>query len=208
MSEREPLNTGSAESPAPLSTAAPGPKRSPLSKGSAIVLLVVGVIAVFTIIAVIFTPRTSGPVGNAEEAGFIGTWSSELQSLTISQNGEARGTDGCNGQGSTWSYTDGELRFGGFIGTEMACLDDEGNLLNGWLGKATTASFEGSDPDRLTFYDRDGKSLGALSRTAEDGPLPGEVDPTSPPLAPGPLDDPGPVAGGGLETPDPRPMNP
>ena len=202
MSEREPLNTGSAEPPAPLSTAAPGPKRSPLSKGSAIVLLAVGFIAIFTILAMIFTPRATGPVGAVDEAGFIGNWSSELQSLEISANGEARGTDGCNGQGSSWSYSAGTVSFDGFVGTMMACLDEDGEMLNGWLGRAATASFESSSPDRLSFYDGEGKKLGELTRSA------GSDSPTSPPLAPGPLDDPGPVAGGGLETPDPRPMNP
>lgn len=202
-----------AEPTSTLPTAEPQSNHRGPSKGTRIFLTVaVAAIVLIAILAAIFTPRAVGPVA---EADYIGTWSAGLQSVTISPNGEARGTDGCNGQGSRWSLGADRINFDGFMGTMMACLTPEGKMLNGWLGQSSYAQF-GTDPNQLIFFGQSGEKLGSMVRGAAPEPMPGRPMPTGDPMLPGPDDPtvPGPADDSDSLVdpmpgrPDPRPMFP
>lgn len=186
MSERDFNITGSVEPPAP--PAVPAPVKSPFNKGLAVALITIGVIAVVAIFAAIFMPRTSVPAGG-DRASYIDTWGSGMQSLTISDDGKVHGTDGCNIQNSSWSFAGNRITFGGFMSTMMACLDEKGEMRNGWLGQSTGASLDG--PNTLVFYGQNGEILGSMIRG----------------VGPQPVDHGGPTApDNGLIAPEPRPM--
>lgn len=215
MDEKEPQSAAvPAEPTSTLPTAEPQSKDRGPGKGTWIFLTVaVAAIALIAILAAIFTPRAVGPVA---EADYIGTWSAGMQSVTISADGEARGTDGCNGQGSRWTMGSNRINFDGFVGTMMACLTPEGKMLNGWLGQSSYAQLDVADSNQLIFYGQSGEQLGVMIRGAAPEPMPGRPMPTGDPMLPGPDDPtvPGPADDSDSLVdpmpgkPDPRPMFP
>ena len=124
------------------------------------------VVAVGTVVLVaVMAERLSDFEPSEDE--YLGLWNAEDQFLEISEGGEARGSDGCNGQGSQWTLSDGKLSFDGFVGTKMACPDENGEYKNGWLGQSSSARFEDGNPEELFFYGQDGKLLGSMERGPE-----------------------------------------
>jgi heat shock protein HslJ len=124
------------------------------------------VISVSTVVLVsLMAERLADP--EITEQDFLGLWNAEDQFLELSESGEARGNDGCNGQGSQWTFDEGRIQFEGFFGTKMACPDESGEYKNGWLGQSASASFENGDSSELFFYDRDGELLGSMERGPE-----------------------------------------
>lgn len=127
--------------------------------------VLVAIVVIGLTLAVFMIGSASHRSSSLTEKDFVGSWSSGEQSLTISAKGQAGGTDGCNGQLSKWSYTDAQIRFTGFLGTQMACPGADGKLIQGWLSKSASASFEDGKTNRLFFYDSKGKSLGSMTQS-------------------------------------------
>lgn len=134
-------------------------------------IIALGVVAavVFTIIGIQAIPSNDNDQEVSAEA-FVGHWVDEVtldsgQELTISSDYTASGSDGCNGISSRWSYNESRetVTFDGFIGTLMACFDDEGNALDSWLRGAGEVGF-GDTMNSLVVYDSAGNRLGSLRR--------------------------------------------
>jgi len=135
--------------------------------------IALGVVAavVFTIIGIQALPSHENDETVSAES-FIGHWvdgenPESGQELTIDSDYSAYGSDGCNGIMSTWSYNASResVQFKGFAGTLMACLDDDGKMIDGWLRGAGEVGFDDpTNKDSLTVYDSAGNRIGSLER--------------------------------------------
>lgn len=187
------------------------------NRGPAIAFLVVAIVLVIGLVATVAALVYSA---QKPSAGFVGRWAAGIQSLEISPSGEARGTDGCNGQSSRWHAEGNRIVFEGFMGTMMACMGPGDRMLNGWLGQAASAELQPGNPNQLVFFDQTGGQLGYMVRNGAVEPLPQQpVMPTGEPFLPGPTDPqvPGPAddwdslvdpSAPMPGAPDPRPMQP
>ncbi len=183
MSENIPSGPERAANPAPpteaISVGSVDTPKPPIGKGTKISLTIavvlVALIAIFAFMVPKFLPAPQQPA-----ADYVGSWVAGKQSLEILANGEARGSDGCNGQGAKWSYEGEGIAFDGFFGTKMACVDADGKYEQGWLPSSAAAVLDSKG--ELHFFDRNGDELGSMvqGRPAER-PAPG--------TAPGPLTD-------------------
>lgn len=217
MDERE---NSSQPTPAAPTTALPTvePEHPKLVKnrGPALAFLILAIVVVVGLVLAVFAMIYSA--NRSTSSGYIGSWGSGMQSLTISADGEALGTDGCNGQSSRWTMRGDRIEFEGFIGTLIACLGPNDRLMNGWLGQSASAKLDPADPNRLIFFGQNGEELGSMVRGAVPEPMRGRPMPTGEPMLPGPDDPtvPGPADDGdalvyprpGAEFPEPRPMLP
>lgn len=202
MDERDPQSTpAQAEPMRALPTVDPtSPKKAKSGKSSGLLLgAIITVLAlILAVLALVLTTRGTG-------GGFVGSWAAGSQSLEIRADGEARGTDGCNGQSSSWSQAGDRIVFSGFMGTLMACMGPGDRMLNGWLGQSASAELDPTDSNRLNFFDQADGFLGSMVRNGAVEPLPQEpIMPTGDPYFPGPIDPSDPLPG----RPDPRPMYP
>ncbi len=211
MDERD---NSPAPAPAAPTTALPTGENPHPKPIPAIVFLLVAIVLVIGIVA---TAAALVYSSQKPSAGFIGSWAAGIQSLEISPSGEARGTDGCNGQSSHWHAEGNRIVFEGFMGTMRACMGPGDRLLNGWLGQAASAELQPGIPNQLLFFDQTGGQLGHMVRSETVEPLPQRpVMPTGEPFLPGPLKTPNPddwnnLADPGTPMPDnpgPRPLNP
>lgn len=186
------------------------------NRGPALAFLILAIVLVLGLVLTIFALVYSA--NRSASSGYIGSWGSGMQSLTISADGEARGTDGCNGQSSRWAMKGDRIEFEGFMGTMMACLGPDDRMMNGWLGQSSYAQLDVADSNQLIFYGQSGEQLGVMIRGAVPEPMPGRPMPTGDPMLPGPEGPtaPGPADDGdalvdprpGIEVPKPRPMFP
>lgn len=199
MEDRENSNPPAPAAPTTaLSTAGAEKPKLIKNRGPAIAFLVVALVVVFGLVlavaAMVFGSQKPA-------AGFVGNWASGAQSLEIRADGEAQGTDGCNGQGSRWHQAGDRIVFEGFMGTLMACMGPGDRMLNGWLGQSAFAELDASNSNRLNFFDQNDSMLGFMVRNGTVEPLPEQPVMTGEPDFPQPVD---PMPG----FPEPRPMYP
>lgn len=183
MSENIPSGPERAATPAPpteaISLGQVDSPKPPIGRGTKISLTIAVVLVALLAIGAFLVPKFL-PAPQAAQSDYVGTWVADKQSLEILADGQARGSDGCNGQGSEWSYEGEGIAFQGFIGTLMACVDADGNYEQGWLPSSAVAVLDGEG--ELHFFDRDGKELGSMVQgQPAERPAPG--------TAPGPLTD-------------------
>lgn len=99
----------------------------------------------------------AGCSGTSGGAALVGTWGSTAAAqpnLTIENDGTFSGTDGCNRLTGKGSIDGDTITFGSMASTLMACQG-----VDEWLGKAATATAEGST---LTVHDDTGRTIGTL----------------------------------------------
>lgn len=95
---------------------------------------------------------------SAADDGAGGTWSATgagEPSLTLSEDGNLHGTDGCNQLTGSWEQSGSDITFSGVAMTMMAC---EG--ITGWPGLAS-GHISGTS---MTLTDEAGSELGVLTR--------------------------------------------
>ena len=102
-------------------------------------------------------PATPG--GTNSSTNVVGTWGSDAAgepNLTLAQDGNVSGTDGCNRLTGSWSQDGTTVKFGELASTMMFC---EG--VDTWLLEVSTATVEGTT---LHVMDADGAEIGTLAR--------------------------------------------
>lgn len=176
------INPNSPQTPPGGAETGTQPKPA-IGRGTKTILTVavalIALIAVFALVA----PKLF-PAPAATSAEYTGSWVDGEQSLEIRPDGSASGTDGCNGQGSSWSFEGDGIVFEGFIGTMMACLDADGKYEQGWLPRSVSAVLQ--EDNKLHFFDADANEIGVMVRgeitrkpapSTEDSPLAPGTDP-------------------------------
>ncbi|TFC93144.1 MULTISPECIES: META domain-containing protein [Cryobacterium] len=117
-------------------------------------------IALLTFAAVTLAVGLAGCSAGTGSSDVSGVWgtpdATDTPGLELKADQSATGTDGCNRLVGTWSLTGDTIEFGTFASTLMAC---EG--VDTWLGKASTATVDGSV---MTVQDSDGAEIGTLDR--------------------------------------------
>jgi heat shock protein HslJ len=103
---------------------------------------------------------TTVPSRDAE--GFFGTWgiadTEGEPSIVISDDGTYNGSDSCHRFEGLW-WIDGDTLVFGFHGSDdRGCHPDTDD----WLAQHATATVDG---DAITFFDRSGTEIGALTRS-------------------------------------------
>lgn len=93
------------------------------------------------------------------DAGFVGTWVDPdgLGFLTFAEDGSVRGSDACNGIGSTYSVDGGTATVEPFATTMMACSEGWSQ----WLLQVTTVEVS-DDGSEMVVHGRDGSEAGTL----------------------------------------------
>ncbi len=104
----------------------------------------------FMSMGIVFRSPRSDPPFTGEE--WVGTGTEHL----VMNDGEVRGSDGCNGILGSYSVDGDRLSFSLGIGTLKACLG-----VDTWLRRIRSAEISG---DTMTVYDRAGERIGTLSR--------------------------------------------
>lgn len=104
----------------------------------------------------------SAPTSTASPAGsdVVGTWGSDAAGepfLEFTDDGKVKGTDGCNGIGSTYTVVDDAVEIAPYVSTLKACqgVDD-------WLRGISVVQVEG---DTLIVMDEAGTKIGELPRS-------------------------------------------
>lgn len=101
----------------------------------------------------------TGDAANAD-LDVAGTWGTEATgaAFLVLDDGEFRGSDGCNRLRGTYEV-DGEIvRFSSRLHTMMACPG-----VDTWLSRLATAQLEG---DTLVVFDHEEQRIGTLPRSA------------------------------------------
>lgn len=93
--------------------------------------------------------------GSAREEG---RWEAEGPAFLILENGDLRGSDGCNGILGSYTVTDGRVEVTRGASTLRACPD-----VDTWLRGLSSAIIDG---DTMTVLDGDGATIGTLTRKA------------------------------------------
>ncbi|HUH53365.1 MAG TPA: META domain-containing protein [Microbacteriaceae bacterium] len=96
----------------------------------------------------------------SEEVSVVGTWGEpEMQgepSLTLEDDGQVYGSDGCNRITGSYEHEGTEIEFGALATTMMFC---EG--VDTWLSTASTASVSA---DQMQIFDTEGNEIGVLDK--------------------------------------------
>ena len=96
----------------------------------------------------------------------VGTWSESTDpgapTLTLDQDGQLSGFDGCNHLTGGWEPTDQGVNFKQLASTNMACPG-----VDVWLGQAAAAKISFNT---MTVVDIDGITIGTLERTDTNPP--------------------------------------
>lgn len=97
--------------------------------------------------------------GTDAAAQFVGTWVDPdgLGYLTFNEDGSVRGSDACNGIGSTYSVNGGATTVEPFATTMMACSEGWSQ----WLLQVTTVEVSDNGSE-MVVYGRDGSEAGTL----------------------------------------------
>ncbi|SDO98266.1 META domain-containing protein [Microbacterium sp. ru370.1] len=85
-------------------------------------------------------------------------WAGTGDEHLVLNDGEVRGSDGCNGILGSYSVDGDRLSFSLGISTLKACLG-----VDTWLRRIRSAEISG---DTMTVFDRDGAQIGTLLRRA------------------------------------------
>lgn len=105
-------------------------------------------------------PSNGSEAPDADAAApFIGTWVDPdgLGYLTFTEDGSVRGSDACNGIGSTFSVEDGTATVEPFATTMMACSEGWSQ----WLLQVTTVEVSDTGTE-MVVSGRDGSEAGVL----------------------------------------------
>lgn len=98
----------------------------------------------------------AGTSGAAESDSEEGRWEADGPAFLILENGDLRGSDGCNGVLGSYTVTDGNVKVTRGAATLRACPD-----VDTWLRDVAGATIDG---DVMTVLDRDGATIGTLTR--------------------------------------------